>query len=83
MSFHSACLAGALIGVGLVGLAATGCELLVTLDRSAVDAGEAGCPICADAAADGGDAEASSQATARDADAGPEAPGDAGQDRGG
>ena len=32
--------------------AATGCELMVQLDRSFVDAGEAGCNICSDAAFD-------------------------------
>jgi hypothetical protein len=51
------------------GVAVTACELLVQLDRSAVDAGEAGCSICSDVTepddaggkdgrADGPDAEA-------------------------
>ncbi len=49
-----------------VGAAANGCELIVALDRSAVDAGEdAGCPICTDDL-DGGD---DSDDSAADADA--------------
>jgi len=32
----------------LLVVASSGCELMVQLDRSAVDAGEAGCNICSD-----------------------------------
>jgi hypothetical protein len=32
----------------LLAVATTGCELMVQLDRSFVDAGEAGCNICSD-----------------------------------
>jgi hypothetical protein len=45
------------IGLGVLGMANAGCELLVQLDRSLVDAGEdagqAGCPICSDASQGG------------------------------
>ncbi len=37
------------IGLGVLGAPNAGCELVVQLDRSLVDAGEAGCPICSDA----------------------------------
>jgi hypothetical protein len=64
------------VATGLVGLGASesGCEVLVQLDRSAVDAGTAACSICADASADAGaDAGASAGADAgADADAGGE-----------
>jgi len=42
------------VATGLVGMSASGsgCEVLVQLDRSAVDAGVAFCSICADASAD-------------------------------
>jgi hypothetical protein len=64
------------VATGLVGLGASesGCEVLVQLDRSAVDAGTAACSICADADADA-DADASAGADAgasADADAGGE-----------
>ena len=54
------------VATSLVGLGASGsgCEVLVELDRSAVDAGTAVCSICADA---GADADADADADAADA----------------
>src|SRR5271170_8414916 len=53
-----------------IGHAATGCELLVQLDRSAVEAGpDEGCPICSDAP----EGDGPTDATADSGDAAPEA----------
>ena len=54
---------------------ATGCELLVQLDRSAIDGGEdSSCPICADGGDDSSDATAATDADGGgiDGDAGDE-----------
>ncbi len=51
---------------------AAGCELLVSLDRSAVEVEDAGCPICADSGDDG-----ATDATATDGDDGGPTPDDA------
>ncbi len=68
---------------GLLGQVAMGCELLVQLDRSSVDAGaDAGCAICLDAAAYGNDADAA-DADARAVDVEVDAPTDSGSDTGG
>ncbi len=65
-----------LLGVVTAAASAQGCELLVQLDRSAVDAGgDAGCAICSDigddagvdASSDGASAEAGSEASSKDA----------------
>ena len=67
-----------LVGLGLAGVVtwAPGCELMVQLDRSAVDAGgDAGCAICSDMGEDGstdgqsdaGSSDGSAEAIARDA----------------
>jgi hypothetical protein len=68
--------------VGLAVAAQTGCELLVQLDRSAVDAGtDAGCPICSEPPGqDGGDAGTPDTGTADAGDAAtpPDSDGDAG-----
>jgi hypothetical protein len=52
----SAGLIRAVVVVVCAGAAGVGCELFVQLDRSAVDAGEAGCPTCSDGGDEGGDA---------------------------
>lgn len=57
-------------------MALTGCELMVQLDRSAVDAGEAGCNLCSDASFADGAQDARPDAVARDADARAAATGD-------
>lgn len=47
-----------------------GCEVLVQLDRGVVDAGgDAGCPLCSDAGADGNDGPADGDAFHADAHA--------------
>jgi hypothetical protein len=57
---HAALALASLIAVAVV---MTGCELLVQLDRSAVDGGEdASCPICADGGDDASDATAATDA---------------------
>jgi hypothetical protein len=39
----------AMMSAATIGAAAVGCELMVQLDRSAVEVPESGCPICSDA----------------------------------
>jgi hypothetical protein len=53
------------------GVAVTACELLVQLDRSAVDAGEAGCSICADVTEPDDAGSVDSRADAPSKDSGP------------
>lgn len=56
MRIRSMAQIGAVMGLGMLAAASVGCELLVQLDRSAVDAGgDAGCPICSDVGAEDGD----------------------------
>jgi len=69
-----------LVGLGAIALAASGCEYVVRLDRSLVDAGgEAGCPICSDTSEDdaGAVSDATIDATSSDAAAGDASAGDA------
>jgi hypothetical protein len=64
--------------LGLLGAGGTGCELMVQLDRGAVDAGsDAPCPICSDAAEESDDTGLGPESS----EAGPDA-GDAAVDAG-
>jgi hypothetical protein len=54
-----------------VGAAGVGCEILVQLDRSAVDAGgDAGCPICSDVTEEGDETRLDAESTDTGTDAG-------------
>ena len=64
------------VSAGIVGAVGIGCELMVQLDRSAVEIADSACTICADVAEEGDDAspDAESTDTGTDAtDAGAEA----------
>jgi hypothetical protein len=59
------------MGGGAIGASIAGCELIVRIDQSLVDASEdAGCPICSDAGGaegnDGGDVDAQGPETSVD-----------------
>ena len=78
---NSVCVAAVSLCVGSFGLVSMGCEFLVQLDRSAIDAGgDAGCAICSDASAGSNDADATSDADTPTPDGEAEASTDSGAD---
>jgi hypothetical protein len=53
----------AMMSAAAIGSAVVGCELMVRLDRSAVEVPESGCPVCSDASDDGNEQDAGGDAS--------------------
>jgi hypothetical protein len=60
-----------MMSAATIGAAVVGCELMVQLDRSAVEVADSGCPICSDASDDGNEEDAGGDAGG---DGSPDAP---------